>query len=242
MTEIGEVVEAPIEDIKSSKLDDTGALYSEPADFWRRFLENPPLEILWAIDNDDPDLTHCVLSTGYEGGLVLDNLWHFDRRGIARRSGMPPKMNYLKYGGKTLCGLEINSGRNMYQPRWRSISPTAYREEPDSSNMRGVLIDMHGITCMTCRKRLIYGISAIVEDLLYLRSTLVSDWEGKEFLTQPLVHGKNVTSSGTDGTTSFEHYSYRCEKARRSINPQLVDVLKHPERITCQECKDSLAG
>lgn len=157
---------------------------------------------------------------------------------------MPPVMDFTKYGGETLCGLSIESGQQMYGPRWKSIEPLDYRSEPpDEDNLGEVLIDLYGITCMVCRNRLMYGISRLIEDLTFIRSKLVGDWLGEEYISrEPLVHGKYVISSEHKGTIHSEVYRYRCQVAMESINPQLVDDAKEPERITCQDCLTNLAA
>ena len=88
-----------------------------------------------------------------------------------------------------------------------------------------------------------YGVSRLIEDLTFIRSKLVGDWLGEEYISrEPLVHGKNVISSEHKGNIYSEAYRYRCQKAVESINPQLVDDAKEAERITCQDCLANLAA
>jgi hypothetical protein len=180
---------------------------------------------------------------GYEGGLEIDKLWHFGMgmRGIGKRL---PKRDFTRYGGETLCGIKIESGQKVYGPRWQSIEPVGYRSEPpDEENLRAVLMDLYGITCMVCRNRLMYGVSRLIEDLTFIRSKLVGDWLGEEYISrEPLVHGKYVISSEHKGSTYSETYRYRCQKAGESIDPQLVDDAKEVDRITCQDCLANLAA
>ena len=207
--------------------------------FWDDYLRNPPPEILFPASPED---YHCSRWVGYEGGLEIDELWQFgiEMRGIGK---MPPEMDFTKYGGETLCGVKMESGEKMYGPRWRSIEPVPYREPPNEDNLLPVLIDLYGITCMTCRNRLMYGVSRLIEDLTFIRSKLVGDWLGEEYISrEPLVHGKNVISSEQKGSRYSETYRYRCQKAVESINPQLVDDAKEAERITCQDCLANLAA
>lgn len=211
--------------------------------FWDKYLRNPPPEVDsppgWLSDPDD---YHCVRWVGYAGGLEIDELWQFGQgmRGIGM---MPPEMDFTKYGGETLCGLKIESGQKMYGPRWKSIETGGYRSEPpDEDNQREVLVDLYGITCMVCRNKLMYGISRLIEDLTFIRSKLVGDWLGEEYMLRgPLVHGKHVISSEQRGNYHSEVYRYLCRLAEESINPQLVDDAKERERITCQECLAKLA-
>ena len=211
--------------------------------FWDKYLRHPPPEVNFPADwRYSPEDSHCVRWVGYEGGLEIDELWQFGKgmRGIGK---MPPAMDFTKYGGETLCGTRIESGQKMYGPRWRSIEPDYRSEPPDEDNLRGVLIDLYGITCMVWRNMLIYGVSRLIEDLAFIRSKLVGDWLGKEYISrQPLVHGKYVISSEHKGNTYSEAYHYRCQKASESINPQLVDDAKEVERITCQDCLTNLAA
>ena len=157
---------------------------------------------------------------------------------------MPPQMDFTKYGGETLCGIKIESGQKMYGPRWQSIEPVGYRSEPpDEDNQSAVLIDLYGITCMVCRNKLMYSISRLIEDLTFIRSKLVGDWLGEEYISrEPLVHGKYVISSEHKGSIHSETYYYRCKIAAESINAQLVDDAKEVIRITCQDCLENLAA
>ena len=212
--------------------------------FWDEYLRNPPFEVTSPEDwRGNPEDFHCVRWVGYAGGLEIDELWQFGRgmRGIGK---MPPKMDLTKYGGETLCGLRIESGQKMYGPRWRSIETLGCGSEPpDEDNLRGVLIDLYGITCMACRNRLMYGISRLIEDLSFVRSKLVGDWLGEEYISrQPLVHGKHVISSEQNGNRYSEVFRYLCQMATESVNPQLVDDAKEPKRITCQDCLANLAA
>ena len=212
--------------------------------FWDEYLRNPPSVVNFPDDcRDNPEDFHCVRWVGYAGGLEIDELWQFGR-GMRAKGKMPPEMGFTQYGGETLCGLEIESGQKMYGPRWRSIETPDYRSEPpDEDNLRAVLIDLYGITCMACRNRLMYGISRLIEDLTFIRSKLVGDWLGEEYISrEPLVHGKYVISSEHSGNTYSEVYRYRCHMAKKSINPQLVDDAKEPKRITCQDCLANLAA
>ncbi len=211
--------------------------------FWDDYLRKPPSEVYFpAGREDDPEAYHCVRWIGYEGGLEIDELWDFGK-GVRGIGIWPPKMDFTKYGGETLCGLRIESGSKMYGPRWRSIEGDGRSTEPPSThNLYEVLADLNGITCKVCRKRLMYGISRIIEDLTFLRSTVVWDSAGEEYISrEPLVHGKYVISSEhrEDGIYS-EVYRHRCQNAREAINPQLVDDVKEPERITCPDCLANL--
>ena len=213
-------------------------------DFWDKYLRNPPPEVNFPADwRASPEDFHCVRWVGYEGGLEIDELWQFGSamRGIDK---WPPEMDFTKYGGETLCGIRIESGQKMYGPRWQSIETVGYRSEPpDEDNLHEVLTDLYGITCMVCRNRLMYGISRLIEDLTFIRSKLVGDWLGEEYISlEPLVHGKYVISSEHKGNIYSEVSHYRCQKARESINPQLVDDAKEAKRITCQDCLANLAA
>lgn len=213
-------------------------------DFWDEYLRNPPLEVTFPGDSlANPDDYHCVRWVGYEGGLEIDELWQFGQE-MRGKNKWPPMMDFTKYGGETLCGIKIESGQKMYGPRWQSIEPVGYRSEPpDEDNQGAVLIDLYGITCMVCRNRLMYGISRLIEDLTFIRSKLVGDWLGEEYISrEPLVHGKNVISSEHKGNRHSYVYRYRCQNARESINPQLVDDVKEADRITCQDCLANLAA
>ncbi len=212
--------------------------------FWDKYLRNPPHEVTSPTDwYVDPARNHCVRWVGYEGGFEIDELWQFGSgmRGIGKA---PPERNFIEYGGETLCGLRIKSGRKMYGPRWRSIEPDGYPfDPPDEDNLRAVLIDLHGITCMVCRNKLMYSVSRLIEDLTFIRSNLVGDWLGEDYVSrEPLVHGKHVISSDKQGRYHTETYRYRCGAARESINPQMVDDVKESERITCPECLSNLAA
>ena len=212
--------------------------------FWDQYLRKPPPEVNFPLDwRTSPEYSHCVRWVGFEGGLEIDELWQFGSE--MRSTGkLLPKMDFTKYGGETLCGIRIGSGEKMYGPRWRSIEADSYRSEPpDEDNLRPVLMDLYGITCMACRNRLMYGVSRIIEDLTFIRSKLVGDWLGEEYISrEPLVHGKNVISSEDKGHIHSEVYRLRCQKAVDSINPQLVDDVKEVERITCEDCLANLAA
>ena len=213
-------------------------------DFWHKYLRKPPPEVNLPADwRDNPADYHCVRWVGYAGGLELDELWQFGR-GMRGKGKMPPARDFTKYGGETLCGLRIESGQKMYGPRWRSIETLDYPSEPpDEDNLRAVLIDLYGITCMACRNRLIYGVSRLIEDLTFIRSKLVGDWLGEEYISrEPLVHGKHIISSEHKGNTYSEVCRYRCHMAGESINPQLVDDAKERTLITCQDCLANLAA
>lgn len=213
-------------------------------DFWDEYLKNPPTEVTFPGHwHAKPDDFHCVRWVGYETGLELDELWQFGR-GMRGKCGWLPERGFPKYGGETLCGLPIENGRNMYAPRWESIEPVGYRPEPPNGDkLRTVLADLHAITCMVCRNRLIYEISRLIEDLTYIRSHLVGDWLGEEYISrEPLVHGKHVTRSEHDGRFYSESYRFRCNQAKTALSPQMADDVKKAERITCPECLAILAA
>ena len=153
-------------------------------------------------------------------------------------------MNFTKYGGETLCGLKIETGQKMYVPRWRSIGPGDYNPGSLSGEdeLREVLTDLYGITCMVCRKKLVYGICQLIDELTSIRSRLVGDWLGEEYISrEPLIHGKYVMSVENHGNIRSESYRYRCRVAAESINPQLVDDAQEFDRVTCPDCLTNLA-
>ena len=207
-------------------------------DFWDRYLRTPPPEVNFQMDwRTSSEDYHCVRWVGYEGGLEIDELWQFgsEMRGVGT---WPPKMNFTKYGGETLCGMQIESGEKVYGPRWRSIEPVSFRSEsPDEDNLNPVLIDLYGITCMVCRKRLMYGVSRIIEDLTFIRSRLVGDWLGEEYISrEPLVHGKQVISYEEHNGRISEAYRLHCQLAVKEVNPRLVDGKQAFDLITCADC------
>ena len=206
--------------------------------FWDKYLRNPPPEVSFSADwHTKPEDYHCVRWVGFEEGLEIDELWQFgsEMRGTGK---WLPEMDFTKYGGETLCGIKIESGQKVYGPRWRSIEPISYRSEPpDENNLHPVLIDLYGITCMVCRNRLMYGVSRLIEDLTFIRSKLVGDWLGEEYISrEPLVHGKQVLSHEEHCGRISETYRLNCQLGAKEMNPRLVDGKEEFDLITCPDC------
>ena len=111
--------------------------------------------------------------------------------------------------------------------RW-SVSMEGIGEGPQDL----ALLDLHGVSCMACRRRLMYGLCRIVNRLTHLRDAVGEDYVQKK----PLVHGKIVTSRESSGSMVSEAYRYRCSPGSREINPRLVDDVQEPERVTCPDC------
>ena len=212
--------------------------------YWDEYLKNPPFEVsalkgirLWENEDD----AHCVLWRGYEG-FDHEELWDFGS-GNRWKGRMPAPAGFPTYGGETLCGLDIESGEGMYGPRWKlrteHFGQERYTEDDyvNSDGARAVLMDMHGITCMTCRRKLMYGICRLIHMLSSLRDAVGTDYVENA----PLVPGKRVLSSKTnsDGTHS-ESYQHLCSDEWRNINPVLVDYEKEPDKITCPVCKGAI--
>lgn len=201
--------------------------------FWDEYLKSPPSEVRFPASWDtNPEDYHCVRWVGYGGEYEADKLWDFGS-GSRWMERTPPEMNFTKYGGETLCGLKIESGQNMYGPRWRSIRPRDYHPGSfDEDDMREVLIDLHGITCMVCRKKLMYGICQLIGGLTSVRNQL-----GEEYVSQrPLIHGKHVISRDNEGRITGETYRLCCDAASEAINPQLASDAEEFDRITCPDC------
>ena len=192
--------------------------------FWEDYLNEPPSEVTFDFEGDPAD-THVVLRRGYEG-FSVEELWDFGSRAIWY-TGTAPLPSFVEHGGRTLCGLEIKSGAGMYGPRW-----WVFRDFLGEENEDPALLDLHGVSCMVCRRKLMYGISRIIARLTSLRDAV-----GEEYvLKEPLVHGKQVLSSTWDGSFRSETYRYRCEVAAQEINPLLVNDVEEFERITCPAC------
>ena len=207
-------------------------------DSWKEYLENPPFEVRTGRGMGvNPDDKHCVLWRGFED-FDHEELWDFGS-GNRWKGRRPPLPSFPDYGGETLCGLDVNSGTNLYGPRWRLGTDTFGQEWGGGGDYitgeqaRMVLMDMHGVTCMTCRRKLMYGMCRLIEMLSALRDAV-----GRDYVENPpLVHGKCVLSSETnDRGIHSEAYRYRCKTAADAINPQLVDDARESEKITCPEC------
>ena len=193
--------------------------------FWDDYLKAPPFEVMSMFPGDPSD-THIVLWRGHEDFDVKE-LWNFDA-GI-HWHGRPPSLpNFVKYGGETLCGLGVESGRNMYGVRW-----WAFDDHIGESGRDPALLDMHGVTCMVCRRKLMYGIGQIIRRLTQLRDAVGEDYVQK----RPLVHGKKVIShNNLGGGITSEAYQRRCTAANEEVNPQLADDVEEFDRITCPDC------
>ena len=192
--------------------------------FWEDYLKNPPFEVTLQTTGESTD-SHAVLRRGYEN-FDLEELWDFGS-GMSWHTYPLPLPSFLEHGGRTLCGLPIHSGLDMYAPRWNAFSDTIGegREDP-------ALLDLHGISCMVCRRRLMHDVCRIVERLTSLRDSV-----GEEYvLKSPLIHGKHILSSERRGGTISETYRLRCNLAAEEINPRLVDGEKDFGRITCPDC------
>lgn len=191
--------------------------------FWEDYLNNPPFEVQSPFEGDPAD-SHAVLWRGYEDHDA-EELWEF---GSGRRWSRPPPLpSFVEHGGETLCGLKIQTGANMYGPRWFVFDDTISTGKGDPA-----LLDLHGITCMTCRRKLMHGLSLIIKRLTSIRDSVGEDYVQKA----PLVHGKHILSRNTAGQITGETYQYRCDAAAEAINPQLASDTEEFERITCPDC------
>ena len=192
--------------------------------FWEDYLNKPPSEVTFDFEGDPSD-THAVLWRGYQD-FSVEELWNFGS-GMAWDTYPAPLPNFVEYGGRTLCDLEIRSGAGMYGPRWRVFDDSIGEGERDPA-----LLDVHGISCMICRRKLMYGVSRIIDRLSTIRNSVGEDYVLKE----PLIHGKQVLSSKREGSTTSEMYRYSCEVAAQEVNPRLVDDVQNFELITCSDC------
>lgn len=83
--------------------------------FWDEFLVNPPSEITFDAEDEGLD-SHVILWRGFQD-FDVEELWDFGS-GTAWRTSPSPLPNLVEYGGKTLCGLSIQSGQNMRSVVW----------------------------------------------------------------------------------------------------------------------------
>ena len=105
----------------------------------------------------------------------------------------------------------------MYGPRWRVFDDSIGEGERDPA-----LLDVHGISCMICRRKLMYGVSRIIDRLSTIRNSVGEDYVLKE----PLIHGKQVLSSKREGSTTSEMYRYSCEVAAQEVNPGWLTMFR----------------
>lgn len=189
--------------------------------FWDDFLENPPFDVISDESGSSSD-SHAVLRRGYDG-FDLEELWDFGS-GMSGHEEPAPLPSFPEHGGLTLCGLRIQSGQNMYGPRWSVFDDHIGEGASDAA-----LLDLHGISCMVCRRKLMYGVSRIIRRLSTLRELLGADY----VQNVPLIHGKEVLDVG---------FRLPCNSARDEINPQLVDAAVEYDVITCPECKSYFAN
>ncbi len=196
--------------------------------FWEDYLNKPPWEVTSSLEGDPSD-THVVLRRGYEG-FSVEELWDFGS-GTSWSTYPAPLPNFVEYGGRTLCGLEIQSGAGMYGPRW-----WVFRDGIDDGRSAPALLDLHGVSCMVCRRKLMYGVSRIIARLTSIRDSVGEDYT----LKRPLIHGKQVLSFKREGSHTSETYRYSCEVATREVNPRLVNDVEEFELITCPDCLSNI--
>ena len=192
--------------------------------FWNDYLRNPPFDVMSETIGTSSD-SHAVLRRGYQD-FDFEELWDFGS-GMSGHTDPAPLPSFPKHGGYTLCGLRIQSGQDMYGPRWSVFDDSIGAGKSDPA-----LLDLHGISCMVCRQKLMYGVSRIIRRLTSLRDSLGEDYVQKE----PLIHGKEVISLRSEGSISSEQFSLHCDMATNEINPRLVDAAKDFGRITCPDC------
>ena len=192
--------------------------------FWEDYLSNPPIEVRFEQEGL-PEDTHAVLQRGYQD-FDLEELWNFGS-GNVWRTYPAPLPSFTEYGGRTLCGLRIDTGAGMYGPRWE-VFRGGYGEGKNDP----ALLDMHGISCMICRRKLMHGVCRIIDRLTSIRDTVGEDY----VRTAPLIHGKEVISSETTGSVQSQTYRYRCTVATEEINPRLVNEVEEFDLITCPDC------
>ena len=192
--------------------------------FWENYLNNPPFDVTSNTTGKLID-SHIVLRRGYQE-FSFEELWNFGA-GMSWRTYPIPLPNFVEHGGYTLCGLQIQSGQNMYAPRWN-----AFVDARDTSTTDPALIDLHGVSCMICRRKLMHDICRIIGRLSSLRDSV-----GEEYVTKaPLIHGKDVIDYKDEGGTVSETYRLHCSLASEEISPRLADGEKEFERISCPEC------
>ena len=192
--------------------------------FWENYLNNPPFDVMSETTGESTE-SHVVLRRGYQD-FDLEELWDFGA-GMSWRTYPAPLPNFVEHGGCTLCGLHIPSGQDMYGPRWNVFSDTLGIGKADPA-----LLDLHGVSCMVCRRKLMYGVSRIIKRLTALRDSV-----GEEYVQKvPLIHGKEVLSHQSEGSTTSETYRLHCDVAANEINPRLLDAAREFGRITCPVC------
>ena len=198
--------------------------------FWDDFLENPPFDVMSNESGPSSD-SHAVLRCGYDG-FDLEELWDFGS-GMTGHAEPAPLPSFPEHGGYTLCGLPIESGQNMYGPRWGVFDDHFGEGASDAA-----LLDLHGVSCMVCRRKLMYGVSRIVRRLTSLRDSLGQDY----VQNVPLIHGKEVLSRKQEGSITSEGFRLHCNVASNEINPRLVDAAEEYNHITCPDCKTYFAN
>ena len=183
--------------------------------FWNDYLRNPPFDVMSETIGASSD-SHAVLRRGYQD-FDFEELWDFGS-GMSGHTDPAPLPSFPKHGGYTLCGLRIQSGQDMYGPRWSVFDDSIGAGKSDPA-----LLDLHGISCMVCRQKLMYGVSRIIRRLTSLRDSLGEDY----VQNVPLIHGKEVLSVG---------FRLHCDVARNEINARLVDAAEEYYLITCPDC------
>ena len=131
--------------------------------FWDDYLADLPPEVWPGRPSDwrtgppvseyfrEPSDTHFLLRRGHEH-VTHEELWDLGS-GVSQRSFETQLPSLPDHGGRTLCGLDVNSGRDIYPLRW-----SVFMEGIGEGSQDPALLDLHGVSCMACRRRLMYGL------------------------------------------------------------------------------------
>ena len=198
--------------------------------FWDDYLKNPPFDVMSETTGATSD-SHAVLRRGYQD-FDFEELWDFGS-GVSGHANSAPLPSFVEHGGYTLCGLCIQSGQDMYGPRW-----SVFDDDIGAGKSDPALLDLHSISCMVCRRKLMYGLSQIIRRLTFLRDSV----EQRYVEEPPLVHGKEVLDRRLEGSYRSEHVRHLCDAVNDEISPYIVDVATEFERITCPDCIASIAA
>ena len=203
---------------EASQSDTPETTTEQKMEFWDNFTSNPPNAVLFNTDSD-PSQTHIALYSA-RGDRDEDILWTFGE-GTKWHTLSPPWTADPPRPDETLCGLKLSRGERGYAISWLAFDNTLTSVEDGPT-----LHQLHTITCMTCRQKVMYGICRIIQHLYTIREAI-----GEEYVQRPpILHAAHIEDDGAYRATTSN-----CRAARKEFHPHFVNFLEK-EKITCPEC------